>query len=181
MAHPKSLQLFCTRDDILAVLTAVEAGNKLQYIQSGLFEKEGMDIFSCFAEIEDFGTSTYGEPSKDPSYLVFRSDSKPTTRSVPQKAGGVMYAIDQLANPDSVALRPGGMYERRCVIAGQLGTASESAESVALYNVLAKRIRSEFGKIRSYWVGPEATVLFKKGFRLTTAANAPASLDLRDV
>lgn len=180
MTRARSLQFFCTRQDLLAVLCAVEVGVQLQYVRIGLFENKEANAFLSASKIEDLGISRYGGNAKDAAYLVMRSDVMSTLREVPQKAGGALYALDQLMNPDSVVLRPGGLFADQTLIGGQVGTASGSEESVALYETLGRGLRSACKKVRSYWVGPEARVLWKKGFRLTSGADAPRSMDLSE-
>jgi len=50
-----------------------------------------------------------------------RAEATPIPRSVPQKRGGVLYAIDQVVNPAPVVVKPGGLFEDSCTIAGQVG------------------------------------------------------------
>ncbi len=44
------------------------------------------------------------------NYLVTDADEPVVVREVPQRKGGLRYPLDQLANPRSVALMPGGLY-----------------------------------------------------------------------
>ncbi len=90
----------------------------------------------------------------------------------------MLYAVDQQDNPDSVVLKPGGLYGRDCLIAGQLSTMSASPVSIALFQRFARAIRSDFKKVRSYMVGPEALRLWKAGTRLTIAVSASRQFDL---
>lgn len=178
MGHGKSLQLFCTRTDILTALAVVEAQEKLIYLGAGMFETDDVGLIRSASEISTFGASCYGDSAKDATYLIFRAGTIPIPRSVPQKIGGIMYAFDQAMNPKSIMLKPGGIYQNDCVIAGQLGTVSDAPESLSLYHTLARAIRSSFRNIRSNWVGREAEQMWQNGARLTIGIHAPRTLDL---
>jgi hypothetical protein len=92
----------------------------------------------------------------------------------------MLYAVDQVANQDTVILRPCGIFRDAAVIAGRIGTVSLSARSVELMHAFVAVIRKDFVKVQSYWVGPGAHGLMRAGMRLTIGVNASRSLDLRE-
>jgi hypothetical protein len=92
-----------------------------------------------------------------------------------------VYAVSQKLNPDSIVFSPGGMYDKLPVlIAGHIGTISQTKGALNLYNQFAKAIIKGFEKIGSYYVGPEAGRLMTKGYRMVTIGiGSPATYDLK--
>jgi hypothetical protein len=86
--------------------------------------------------------------------------------------------MDQLLNPDSVTLTPGGTRGANIVIAGRVATASDSVASADLMKAFETAFRNTFGKIKAFRVGPEAERLLDSGARLTVATQSPITLDL---
>jgi hypothetical protein len=89
------------------------------------------------------------------------------------------YAVDQLANPKTVGLRPGGKFDKRCIVAGQLGTASDDPSSLELFQFISKQMRRLFTKVKAFYVGKEASELLDKGWRLTGDVKSPPLYDLK--
>ena len=86
--------------------------------------------------------------------------------------------MDQLANPDTVTLTPGGVWTQDIVLYGRVATASDSKASQELMRRFACAIKKQFTKIRAFYVGPKARELLDKGKRLTIAAQSPRDFDL---
>jgi hypothetical protein len=79
------------------------------------------------------------------------------------------YVLSQKLNPDSIVFIPGGIYsEQPALVAGHIGTISDSVASLGLYKAFNKAILKNFEKIRSYHVGPEAADLMQRGYRMVT-------------
>ena len=57
-------------------------------------------------------------------YLVTDRRGKITPRAVPQRGGGTKFAIDQLANPQTISVQPGFVIRNEKLIAGHVGTAA---------------------------------------------------------
>src|SRR5262245_22046120 len=108
------LAFFGTATDLAAVLARVEAARPLQYAAAGLFDSQG-DAGPFPSGTDTINTSP--DASQSPCYLVLPSSERLVHRSVPQRRGGAKYAVDQLANPKSVALRVGGVYRDDCLLA----------------------------------------------------------------
>ena len=163
----KSISLFATRADCEPFLQIIETTTALNYMRCGLFVKEELILYNTYLSIDDFGTTFQGAAVGENRYLIAPSDTQIQVRAVPQRKGGVLYAIDQWDNPTSIILQPGGRYRDKYVISGQLGTISDDPVSVNLYRSFLREIRKRFTYIGSYWVGPEALQLCKEGVCLT--------------
>jgi hypothetical protein len=111
-------------------------------------------------------------------YLVTAAGEPVTVREVPQRNGGLAYAVDQLANPRSVVLMPGGLYPPNARLYGRVGTASDAEFAVQLCRSFAAAIAKSFHRVGAYWVGPRAEELWRSGQRLTIGADSPPEYDL---
>lgn len=89
-----------------------------------------------------------------------------------------MYAVDQVNNPQTIALQTGGRHGEYQLIAGQIGTVGNGAQSDELYAIFAKNIRKQFEKIKSFYVGPEAVSMLDAGIRLSATPKSPQAYDL---
>jgi hypothetical protein len=86
--------------------------------------------------------------------------------------------IDQLVNPDSVGFTPGGVWDGDTLLRGRVATASDSHESQALMKRFHTAIRKTFTKVKSFYLGPRALLLFQDGKRFTASARSPREYDL---
>lgn len=169
---------FAVAEDLTAILATVEGQAALRYVQTGLFDDADQPIYSGFAALPSFGLAKVGESNQEATFLVLAATRDPVARPVAQKRGGTKYALDQLANPGTVVLRPGGSYGDGEIIAGMVGTVHDDVEAVALMNRFSAALRDRFAPIRSYLVGPAARRLFESGTRLTRNVNSSREYDL---
>ena len=173
----RSTYYFATRQDILAGSESFENGIGVQYIQTGLFESAEFRAFSSVDQIATVGKSDTGSSSSDLSFLVMLADQAVRVRDVQQRKGGVLYAIDQLANSKSISVRYGGVYEDQYVIRGEVGTVSDDPQSLELYKTFVSSISKQFSSFNGYRIGPEAMRLHKSGMRLTHASGTDRKYD----
>ena len=87
--------------------------------------------------------------------------------------------MDQGANPKTIALLHGGIFEKDVFLYGRVGTISDDPQSVQLYRDFASALTKRFKRIQTFWLGTEAEALFKRGFRLTIDATSPPEFDLK--
>jgi ribosomal protein S4 len=178
MSKSRSIHFFATKHDIESVLMAIESKLQLQYVRTALANSPSMFAVQSYKLIPDLGVAVRGDQVHEASYIVLNADEQVTIREVPQRRGGVMYAIDQQANPTSIAFRPGGVYQHSAVIAGQAGTCTDDPTSHELANLFAREIRRQFKRIKSFFVGPEAERLLDAGYRLTIGVTTSREIDL---
>ena len=170
---------FATAEDLIVVFDRVEARRRLAYTLTGLFETPELTTAPSGAAI-----STLHSPAPDAGaiagyqYLVSAVDDPVVVREVPQRRGGVRYAVDQLANPRSVVIMPGGLYPPDVRLYGRVGTASDAEFSVRLYRAFAAAIGASFRRVGAYYVGQMAEELWCGGQRLTMGADSPPEYDL---
>jgi len=151
----------------------------MRYVRCGLFDSRDPHEYLRGSDIPDLGVARSGNMNLEPQYLVLEQGSRVSVRSVPQRDGRVKFAIDQLENPDSTVLAPGGRFQERILISGRIATIGATSKAVDLHKVVVRAVTAEFRHIQSYWVGREACAMLASGARLTYAANAPELYDLR--
>jgi len=173
------IMFFATRADISPVLSALETAESLQYTRAGLFDTNRPQTYLSYVDIPDLGRATHPNAVGSPKYLLSSQVAQIQVRDVPQKSGGVLFAIDQVDNQDSVVLSPGGWYGNDVVLYGMIGTVSHSAESKRLYALVAKYFRKNFTKQQEFLVGAEAREAWNSGARLTIGASSPSEFDLQ--
>lgn len=167
----------------------------------GLRQCNNFEKYASLEEWDELGSNTTGNHLSGYSLLVVPKNSKIQVSRIPQHAGivrsaldqltsgaldrlvsaEVRYALDQRRNPDTVSFLPGGVYnEQQILVCGHIGTASESPISIDLYKAFAGAVTKGFERIGAYRVGPEAIRLMDEGYRMVTIGiGSPREYDLR--
>jgi hypothetical protein len=171
--------LYATRQDQLPNLLRLEAQVKLQYVLEGMFESPEPTVYSSVAELPDLGSVEYPDYNHTPSYLVTRAGKRIAVQEEPQRAGGVLYAIDLRRNRTAFAFQPAGRFDARTLIPGSVGTATGSKTSLTLCQEFWRALRKGYVKVGRYYVGPEAYQFLQQGGRLTPAVQCPPDMDVR--
>lgn len=174
----KTLNFFAADSDLSFVLRELEAKSDVKYVQAGLFRTSGCDEFASAIEIPNLGVASGPDQNQSPRYLIVSAKAEVHVEPIDQRRGGVLYAIDQRGNPASLAFHGGGVFDETCVIAGQIGTCNEDPFSLELMRNIAPIVRTNFSRIKSYYVGEKAKILMDRGFRLTADARMPEEYDL---
>lgn len=178
MPKSNSLHFFATRQDLEKVIRGVESYRSLSYVNAGTFDSISQQALSSGLQIPNLGLASSGDQNQQPWYLVVDSGIEVHVEEIPQRRGGIRYAVDQKLNPQSVAFKPSGIFEDKCVVAGQIGTCSEDDISKEILNLFVKEMRNQFVRIKSYYVGKDAADLLDRGFRLTASVQRPVEYDL---
>lgn len=174
----KSIFFFATKADLEPLFSAVETERPLKYVKAGMFDTPApMTVLSAL-EIPNLAIAPVGEYIIGPCWLVLDPFSDVEVRAIPQQRGGIRYAIDQLINPQSVTIRPGGVFENSAVISGEVATCTNEPFSLDLMKLFARHIRRRFTRVRGNWVGKDAERLWNAGYRLTTSVKRPKEYDL---
>ena len=172
---------FALREDLLALLELVEGKGPLKYTLMGNFlrdeMKDGISIYDRGMGIPNLGRASADSSAACEAFLVCERDTPIKPRGV-QGNNGERVCVDQLANPDSVEFQPGGIWNEDVVLHGRIATASESQFSQALMKRFQYAAKKTFTKVKSFYVGPNALVLFELGKRMTIAVQSPREFDL---
>jgi hypothetical protein len=157
----KQVLVFAVREDWLGVFQDVEAGGGLQYVAAGHFQDDAVRAVHRGAEISGLGQATAESYVNCQSYLVAESATKVRTRRMKPLRGGDRFCIDQLGNPETVWLTPGGLREKDVLLSGCVASVSDSDVSRALMGRFRFVVRRRFSKIKAFHVGPAAQRLLQ--------------------
>ena len=170
---------YATSQDLVPVLALMESKNNIKYTKCGMFHDDRPESYGSYADICDLGKAVHPNALGNPCYLLSAQKEAIQVQRIPQRSGGVLFAVDQRQNPDTITFRPSGRFGSDFILYGTVGTVSQSAASKALYVFAAKALRKSFTRQEEFLVGPEARELWNSGVRLTIGASSPPEFDLR--
>jgi hypothetical protein len=174
----KQIPFFAVREDLLPLLEALESEGSVKYaLRKGQSADPRLVVFDHGKDIPNLGKATSETGNSSETFLVCKPELQIVPRSV-MVFGQERFFIDQLYNPDTVAFTPAGMWDEEILLAGRVGTASNSQESQKLMKRFHSAIRRRFVKVKAYWVGHGALELLQSGKRLTIAEQSPKEFDL---
>jgi hypothetical protein len=175
----KQIMFFVDPDDIDPILRQIEDSNNIHYFMTGLLDSATIPQYDTFSQIPDLGYVSEGDWNKIDSYLILPRNTNLNIRSIPQRAGGIKYAVDQMINEKSVVLKPGGIFNNEILVAGRVATISEEKFSVDLYKAFSLIIKKKkFKRIGEFYVGPSALQKLHSGWRLVTNEKLSRGFDL---
>ena len=175
----KQVPFFAAGDDLLPVLKMVEENGPVAYIKIGQYsDADRCEHYASHDEIPRIGEASSDATASCESFLILRGPARAVARPITKRDGTQVACVDQLANPDSITITPGGTKGPMVVIAGRIATVSDSAHSRELMKRFEAALRKHFRKIKSFRVGPVSERLLDEGARLTIAVGSPSTLDL---
>jgi hypothetical protein len=175
MAH---ILFFATAGDLVPVLEQVEARIPLIYVRFGQFNSLDPVVYNSARELPKLGIASSDSSISGDTYLVSPEDADISPRSLSPFDGRTRFAFDQLNNPKTVSLTPGGWWLDDVLLYGRVATASKDPASLSLMKMYAGAFRKCFSKKKAYWLGGEAMAALESGKRLTIAAQSPPKFDL---
>lgn len=171
------MRFFATKQDLLPVIFDLDSKSHFQYCASGLFDSPDIRYYSSLFFVPQLGVAQR-DSTQSSSYLVLGSNKLIQTRAIPQRSGGVKYAIDQLINPNTAVFRLGGIYKAGVLVEGTVGTASKSEYASFTDKLLRKTLAKHFRKLASgCYIGSEAKSLLEQGWRLVQSESQPYEYD----
>ncbi len=172
----KQIHFFATANDFLKAVEEFESLIQVKYALTGVWESAQCEMLDSLSKVKNLSVIDSGhDTSAKKTYVVLPKEVSLVTREIPQNSGGSRYAVDQLANPHSFTISPGGTYTtgtEHGLMPGMAGTAQCNSISFELFTAFAKILKRDFTKIRAYYLGPEALKLFEQGVRFPTASTA---------
>lgn len=179
----KQLMFFSTREDLIPILSYIESIFDIKYVITGLFEYNTPVIYRSYEKIIDLGyTNTPFYGSSQNRFMVMEKSNNVIIRDIPQRKGGILYAVDPMKNPQSIELTLGGIYtkEENILVMSRTGYVNENPFSESIYKELSKKIKKSFKKYDFMeWVGPDAEQKLKGGWRLVQDAKRSEDYDLK--
>jgi hypothetical protein len=175
----KQILIFSEISDIEPIFNEVEDCMKLHYFKTGLLDDSKIPHYDSFLKFPNLGFVSNGDWNHIDSYLAIPYEKNINVRDIPQKIGGIKYAVDQKINNESVFIKLGGIYNENILVAGVISTISEDEYSLKLFKLFSDKIKKRFSKIGSFFVGNNAKIRLESGCRLVTNEKSPSEYDLK--
>lgn len=174
----KQILFFSTATDIEQIIKSIESSFSIKYYEMGLFDSNLIITYNSVFEISSFCLPKVGDWNKDLRLIAIPKEMTLAIRNVPQKVGGIKYAIDPLENHTSICFQFGGIYQDGILLAGNCFTTNPNDYSLQVFKDFSTRMKKSFKKIGTFYVGKEAEEKLKKGWRLVTNEKSPKEYDL---
>lgn len=176
----RQIMFFSLLPDIEPILKKIESSVEINYFKIGMFDSRDIPHYQSIFDAPDFGFTLSGDWNRIDSYLVMPKSALLDIRDIPQKAGGIKYAVDQSVNAKSIELKVGGIYKasENILVAGRVATISEGIFSLETFKLFSSLIRKEFKRIGTFYVGKNAEEKLRSGWRLVTNDKSPKEYDL---
>jgi len=169
---------FAFPDDLLPVFDRVEQKHRIAYTPTGLFESSRFISYPAGASLPALRVEAEGSSINCTTYLVNPATVPVHVRAAPQGAGHTRYAIDQLANLETITLTLGGLHHSGALISGRVATASQTVVAKTLQSAFSRAIGALFTRVNTFYVGPRALVLLQRGGRLTHSISSSPEYNL---
>ena len=166
MSRASSCHYFAAPSDAVDAFVRIEACLSLKYVARGLFPTRELQEYAHASDLPNFGYCSAGRRAVESAYLILPVDWSTRVQEVPQRRGGVLYAIDEVLNGPAVILYPGGRYSEDWLVVSEIiGTGDP--DSLRAYREIRSRLLKGFVRVHGHYVGPEALKLREQGTRLT--------------
>ena len=175
------INFFCCRADLRIIVENIEKSLNLKYIPSGIYSSiHDIRPYSSLLDYADLGIKKSGEHQSE-FFLVAEAISEITFDKCHKIDGSVQYSVNQLCNPDSIVLYPGGIYMGNFLIHGQVSTIGTGYNAQKLMKVFRKEIKRQCPKKNHVFYFSEGVEhLYNSGVRLITInVNEPVEYDLK--
>lgn len=176
-AGTQGVELFATRSDLLGVFLSVEGKRPLKYVSPDMRETEEREVFYSVSVIPALGIAKYGINVREARFLVLPRDLRIVVTPVEQYSGETLHKVDPRDHPGSVTLHCSGVYNDETLISGTIETARTDQVAVETMKDLRREIKKQFTRVREYWFGPEALLLYHQGMRATQDIRSVPELD----
>jgi hypothetical protein len=176
----KQIMYFTVLADMEPILKKVESAVGISYFKTGMFDDQDIPHYSSIFDAPNIGFTLSGDWNRIDDYLVMPKGTLLDIQEYPQRKGGIRYAVDQSANKRSIVLKLGGIYkgEENILVAGRIGTISETEFSLEMFKLFSSLVRKEFKRIGTFYVGKNAEEKLRSGWRLVTNDKSPKEYDL---
>lgn len=173
-----SVYFFATRNDILPILEEIEKKIPIKYTVAGAFSLAvPLDTFFKSAEDERIGVPQYPSHVGSWDFLITKPETQ-VALSFMQTNYGPRYFVDQLLNPESQILTPGGTWANDIILSGRIASVLKTPFSSKVERLFRRLASAKFEKIKAFYVGREAAEILDAGGRLASAVNANPDYDL---
>jgi len=175
----KRYLFFLTKSDLMEILQDVEKEISLQYIKGGSYSSNDLEEYDSLLEYKELGINKTGNHLGE-SFVVIEKSNKLVTRMVKLADDSIRYFVDQKENPDSIMLRPGGIFEEGYLICGEIGTISSSEASIRIFKVFQKYIKRRCKTtVGRFHVSEEAKKMYGTRRFITISVKQAMEYDLK--
>jgi hypothetical protein len=174
----KQILFFGTSKDLLPIIKDVENRFPIKYFEMGLFDDNKSREYSSIDKVQNFGKPQFGDWNWDIRLMMMPKDSNLVIREVPQRKGGIKYAIDPFKNQTSICFQFGGIVKEGVLLAGTCGTVFLNDFSLNIFKMFSLALKKNFKRIGNFYVGNMAEEKLKAGWRLVTNEKSPKEYDL---
>lgn len=164
MPNAKTVYVIATDSDIRAGLERVSRTLRVKYVHRGLFKSSSIAEYADYREIPELGANVALDTTRQNYYLVMDIDLKSAFRVVPQRRGGMLYAVDEVSNPTAMIVSFGGVYDADWLVVSQI-MATSDWRSHELFRLFRSASLKGFGRLSRYYVGPDAQERLRVGMR----------------
>lgn len=174
----KQIYFFATVADIKQIVKSIENDFSITYHQMGLFDTKPNASYNSVSEMSNFGFPIVGDWIRDVRLMAIPQAIDIVFREVPQKIGGIKYAVDPLENHTSICFQFGGVFKDGILVAGNCFTTNTNDFALQVFQEFSTRVKKNFKKIGTFYVGKEAEEKLRIGWRLVTNEKSPKEYDL---
>ena len=153
---------YATAGDLLPILKLVEDQVQLKYTRFGTIASSSPDAYLSALDIRNLGIASKESSINCDTYLIGSRETKIRAEQPIIINGKLRYAFNQLYNPETVTLTPGGWWKENILLHGRVATASKHPSSLKLMKLYANAFRKQFIKIKSFYMGPRPKSLWIK-------------------
>ena len=164
----KSINLYATIEDLQGIISQISyKGIILGFCYARFYKTEEIKEIINFSEIEEKTT-----------IFIFEKNGKVPIRTSLQRNGDFVYLPDT-SKIFGVSLNIGGyIVNTGILLPSQLSSIGDNEFSLSLFKDMFKEIKLKFKKIKSFYIGKNAEILFDSGTRLTVTEKSPKEYDL---
>ncbi|WP_394974849.1 hypothetical protein [uncultured Croceitalea sp.] len=174
----KQIFFYALKDDLNDIFIPIESAYDIKYTKVGLMDSIPKELNSLLDFEINLNEAVFADWNNNPKFLISPKEDEVIIREVMQKKGGIKYSVDQMKNENSIVLFLGGEYKGEALIAGKVGSISNSDFSITILKEINNIVTKEFTKINGFFVGKKALEKMAYGWRLTTDFNSPKKYDL---
>jgi len=167
------IMYFSNSNNLKSILTTFVNNFDVDFIETGLFDTKDFSrkkIEEIVAPNVPFGDWVHND-----RYLIIEKDNPVFIREVPQRRGGMKYAIDGNKNPDSLLIVIGGAFDENTIIAGEIFMSSKTDFTTKSFGFFNGVFKKNFLFKKGWFISNEIS----NDVRLTTCISSPSSSDMK--
>lgn len=177
----KQILFFATSIDLIEIIKSMEATTDIIFYEMGLFNEPSITCYKTVSEIPNFGICVEGDWNKDRRFLVMPATMPLKIREIPQRKGGIKYAVDALENQVSICFQFGGIFQDNALIPGSCDATFLTDFSEHIFKFFSLKVKRDFKKIEGYYVGKDGLEKLQLGWRLVTNVKLSKDFDLKRI